>query len=74
MTRGLGGKSPANVSYYLKGIDFPANKKTVLEHARRNGAPLVVLDTVQKMPDQQYKDVADVMKGYGEEREAAHAS
>ena len=28
MTRGLGGHSPANVTHHLKGIHFPAKKRT----------------------------------------------
>ncbi|QIB50320.1 DUF2795 domain-containing protein [Pseudomonas sp. OIL-1] len=57
MTRGLGGDSPANVSTYLKGIDFPASRD------QQNGAERDVLD---QMPEQQYDNMADVMKGYGE--------
>lgn len=35
MTRGVGGESPANVATYLKGIDYPANKQDLLQHARQ---------------------------------------
>jgi len=66
MTRGVGGESPANVATYLKGIDYPANKQDLLQHARQNGAEQDVVDVLECMPEQQYGNMADVMKGYGE--------
>ncbi|AJE17096.1 MULTISPECIES: DUF2795 domain-containing protein [Stutzerimonas] len=66
MTRGVGGESPANVATYLKGIDYPANKQDLLQHARQNGAEQDVVDVLERMPEQQYGNMADVMKGYGE--------
>ncbi len=66
MTRGVGGESPANVATYLKGIDYPANKQDLLRHARQNGAEQDVVDVLERMPEQQYGNMEDVMKGYGE--------
>jgi len=66
MTRGVGGESPANVATYLKGIDYPANKQDLLRHARQNGAEQDVVDVLERMPEQQYGNMADLMKGYGE--------
>lgn len=66
MTRGVGGESPANVATYLKGIDYPANKQDLLRHARQNGAEQDVVDVLERMPEQQYGNMADVIKGYGE--------
>jgi len=65
MTRGVGGSSPANVSSYLKGIDYPASRDQVATHAEENGADAQVLDIIRSMPDQQYENMADVMSGYG---------
>ena len=66
MTRGLGGHSPSNVSHHLKGIDFPAKKDTLLEVAKENGAEKDILDMIEDMPDQEFENMADVMKAYGE--------
>jgi hypothetical protein len=66
MTRGVGGESPANVATYLKGIDYPASKDQLMEHAQKNGAESAVLDVLGNMPEQEYDNMADVMKGYGE--------
>ncbi len=66
MTRGVGGESPANVATYLKGIDYPANKEHLVQHAQKNGAESEVVDVLNNMPDHEYGNMADVMKGYGE--------
>ncbi|EQM74998.1 DUF2795 domain-containing protein [Stutzerimonas stutzeri] len=68
MTRGVGGESPANVTTFLKGIDYPARKEQLVKHAQQNGAESSVIDVLQNMPDQEYDNMADVMKGYGETR------
>ena len=66
MTRGLGGQSPANISNYLGGIDFPAGKNDIVEHAKKNGAESDVMKVVEALPEGQYENMADVMKGVGE--------
>lgn len=66
MTRGVGGESPANVSTYLKGIDFPAGRDQLVQHAEKNGAESDVLNIVKQMPEQEYGNMADVMKAYGD--------
>jgi hypothetical protein len=66
MTRGLGGHSPANVTYHLKGIDFPASKQNLLQQAEDNGADSDVLEVIETMPDSGYESMADVMKAYSE--------
>ncbi|WP_110651301.1 DUF2795 domain-containing protein [Salinicola peritrichatus] len=66
MTRGLGGHSPANVSNYLGGIDFPADKQDLVEHAKKNSAESDVMEVIEALPEGQYESMADVMKGVGE--------
>jgi hypothetical protein len=66
MTRGLGGQSPANVTHFLKGIEFPASKDDLLEHAKENDAEDAVCEMIEKMPDADYQSMADVMRAYGE--------
>lgn len=73
MTRGLGGHSPANVAYYLKGIDFPTDRQGLLEHAEDNGAVPDVLDEIEHMPRMEYQSMADVMKGYGQQHEGSRS-
>jgi hypothetical protein len=66
MTRGVGGESPANVQKYLKGVDYPANKKELVEQAKKNDAPQEVLEVIQRFPNQEFGGPQDVMKAYGE--------
>jgi hypothetical protein len=66
MTRGVGGQSPANLQKYLGGVGYPASKDDLLEQARRNEAPKEILETIQRLPEDQFGGPQDVMKGYGE--------
>jgi len=68
MTRGVGGQSPANITHHLKGIDFPARKQDLEKHAKQNGAADDVLEVIRGMPDDEFGNMADVMKAYGKER------
>lgn len=78
MARGVGGTSPVNIAHYLSGIDFPCQKADLMAHAEHNGAAEDALDMLQNMPDDEYNNMADVMKGYGEAHgapgEAAHGN
>ena len=59
------GGSVANVTHSLKGIGFPASKADLLDRAKKNHAERAVLDLLGEMPDQDYRTMADVMKGFG---------
>ena len=65
MTRGLGGKSPANITHYLKGVDFPASKADLENCAKQNNAESDVMEVVRALPDERYESMADVTKGIG---------
>jgi hypothetical protein len=62
------GQSPADITHYLKGIDFPCNKNDLISHAKQNGAEQSVINLLQNMPERQYMDMADVMKSYNQVR------
>lgn len=66
MTRGTGGRSPINVTRHLRGIDFPARKKDLIEQARADDADDSIVRQLERMPDQEYQDMADVMAAYGQ--------
>jgi hypothetical protein len=61
-----GGRSPANIAKHLKGISFPAKQPDLVEHARKQKAKREIVELLEKMPDRDYSDMADVMKGVGE--------
>ncbi|MCE8031757.1 MAG: DUF2795 domain-containing protein [Halomonas sp.] len=66
MTRGLGGRSPANITYHLQGVDFPARRDDLVAQAQANDAEAEVMEIVRNLPDQEYESMADVTKGIGE--------
>jgi hypothetical protein len=70
MARGVGGRSPANVARYLSGIDFPWQKADLVTHAKAQGAEDEVLQLLEELPEGECTNMADVMRGYGEAREA----
>ncbi len=62
MARGVGGHGPANIMQHLKGIEFPAGKRDLVEHAREEEGPDTeeVVKTLEKLPDREYNSPADV--------------
>ena len=69
MTRGVGGRSPSNITRHLRGMDFPANVQDLIEKARENNADDEVIRQLEQMPDQEYESMADVMAGFGQSGE-----
>jgi hypothetical protein len=45
---------------------FPASKQQLIEHAQKQKADDVVMNELKNLPDQQYTNMADVMKGFGQ--------
>jgi hypothetical protein len=58
--------SAAEVQKFLKGMDYPAGKKEVVSQAKKNKAPIEVIDILQKMKDQKFNSAADVSKALGQ--------
>ena len=46
--------SASQVTKYLKNIDFPADKQTIVDSAKSNGAPETVIQMLNRLPDKQY--------------------
>lgn len=67
MTRGLGGESPANVMKHLSGIDFPADKQSIIDQAKRGEGPDTqeVMDFLEQIPDREYGGPQEILKEYG---------
>ncbi|ADG20222.1 hypothetical protein QF000_001555 [Paraburkholderia atlantica] len=70
-SRSTTGERPLNpfidVQKALKGASYPADKDSLIETAKANGADDDVLQRLQDLPDQQYQSPADVSKGVGNE-------
>ncbi len=66
--------SPAQIQKNLKGMDSPASKQDLLEHAKQQGADEDVCATLEQLPEQQYGNAADVSKAIGEVEEKLRIS
>lgn len=63
---GHGDVSVSEVNRFIGGVDFPANKKDLIEHARGKDAPREVLDLMENFPDQEYRSATDVGQAIGD--------
>lgn len=57
--------NPIQMQKYLKGMDYPAGKKQLIEHAKRSGADENVCSTLEQLPDEQFETPAEVSKAVG---------
>ena len=57
--------STATIAQTLSGIDFPADKKKLIEYARKNKGDNDVVQVLEQIPDEKYTSMADVFKGVG---------
>jgi len=69
MARGVGGVSPANIMKHLGGVDFPANKQQLIEHARNKDSDApdtdAVIGVLEQISDKEYDSPAEVLKEVG---------
>lgn len=57
--------SSADVDRYLRGVNFPADKKEIVDYARRQNAPDDVVRALDKLPDQRFNSPMDISKNMG---------
>ncbi|MDX2240071.1 MAG: DUF2795 domain-containing protein [Leptolyngbyaceae cyanobacterium bins.302] len=57
--------NPIQMQKFLKGMDYPAGKKELIEHAKRSGADDNVCSTLEQLPDDQFETPAEVSKAVG---------
>lgn len=53
------------IQQYLDGIDYPANKQSLIEYAKSKGAPQEVFNALSGIQDRQFNGPADIMKAMG---------
>ncbi|MCP3722967.1 DUF2795 domain-containing protein [Paraburkholderia sp. CNPSo 3272] len=65
------GKRPltpfVEVQKALKGANYPADKNSLIDAARANGADDDVMKRLDALPEQEYQSPADVSKAVGNE-------
>jgi len=59
------GGSAKDIAYSLRGMEFPADKPAMIEHARQRSANEVVMDRLEMIEDRVYDNLADVTKQVG---------
>lgn len=67
MAKNSGDKpNPIEIQKHLKGMDYPASKGDLVEHAREQNAPEEVTSVLESLPDRDYGKPTDVTKAVGE--------
>ena len=57
--------SPAAIQKALKGMTYPAGKQELIDHAQGNNAPEDVLSVLHRLPEEEWRTPADLMKSVG---------
>lgn len=57
--------NPVQVQKFLKGVDYPASKATLLEKAKSMGADDNVCASLEQLPDEEFQTPADVSQAFG---------
>jgi hypothetical protein len=57
--------NPIQVQKFLSGMDYPASKDEIVEHAKSKGADENIMDTLEQLPEEDYETPADISKAIG---------
>jgi trehalose-6-phosphatase len=52
--------SPIDIQKALSGMDYPATKDQIVQHAEQNGADKEILDALRKIDDREYEGPSGV--------------
>jgi hypothetical protein len=59
--------NPIQMQKFLGGIDYPASRDELVEHARTSGADKEVLENLKKMPDRNFDGPNAVSQAYSQQ-------
>ena len=54
--------NPIELQKHLKGVDYPASKEELIQHAQQQGADEKVREILEQLPDEEYETPAEVSK------------
>ena len=57
--------NPIQLQKHLKGVEYPASRQDLVSVAERNGADENVRAALEALPDEQYKNPAEVSGAIG---------
>ena len=63
--------NPIQIQKFLKGVDHPANKETLIENTRKMGADENVCASLEQLPEQDYETPVDVSEALAKNIEDA---
>lgn len=59
--------NPIQLQKHLKGVDYPASKEDLINHAKQNGADDNAISALEALPDEEYETPTDVSEAIGEQ-------
>lgn len=60
-----GGLPPAQVGPFIKDINYPVNKKDVIQHAKNKNADEEIIETLKNLPNQKFNSPQELKKILG---------
>jgi hypothetical protein len=57
--------NPIQIQKHLKGVDYPASKEELIEHAQQQDPDEDILSILEQLPDQEFETPAEVSKAIG---------
>lgn len=58
--------NPIQLQKHLKGVDYPASKEELIEHAKQNGADENAIAVLEQLPDEEYEGPTDCLLAVGD--------
>lgn len=59
--------NPVEIQKHLKGVDYPADKQELIDHARKQGADQEIISLLDQLPeDEEYESPTELNKALGE--------
>ena len=57
--------NPIELQKYLKGMDYPAEKKSLVQQAKKNGASKEIISFLDELKEESFETPAQVSKAVG---------
>ncbi len=60
--------NPIQLQKFLKGVNYPASKNTLIENAKKMGADENICSSLQQLPDEEFEAPVDVSQALSKEQ------
>jgi hypothetical protein len=57
----MAGLSPESVYNFLEGMKYPAQKKELVNQAKKNNADIRIIEAIESLPEKEYESEDDVI-------------